>query len=163
MDLFFVLSGFLITDILLRTRAPKDISATLYPAYSPHIPAVLRCIDPVFPGHPRVAPLQVQFEYYHHAPSLAWLHLQNWLYIAHIPPNDLMLMGHFWSLSVEEQFYLVWPFVVCLQPPPKDSVTYLWAAGSLCAAPSGFLVLFWRWVYQFSNAVYDPDRRALRG
>jgi peptidoglycan/LPS O-acetylase OafA/YrhL len=43
---------------------------------------------------------------------MSWLHLQNWLYITHEAPTDLMPLGHFWSLSVEEQFYLLWPFVV---------------------------------------------------
>lgn len=132
-DLFFVLSGFLITDILLRTRGTEGYLRNFY------IRRILR-IFPLYYGvlilfflvTPRVAPLQVQFEYYHHTPSLAWLHLQNWLYIAHIPPNDLMLMGHFWSLSVEEQFYLVWPFVVLFAATAKRLRYFIYGLLAAC-------------------------------
>jgi len=38
-----------------------------------------------------------------------WLHLSNWK-IAF--GNGILFVGHFWSLAIEEQFYLVWPLVV---------------------------------------------------
>jgi len=42
-----------------------------------------------------------------------WLYFQNWLYIIH-PPEQNNFLLHLWSLAVEEQFYIIWPFVILL-------------------------------------------------
>jgi peptidoglycan/LPS O-acetylase OafA/YrhL len=112
-DLFFVLSGFLITDLLIQARGSRNFLQNFY----------LRRVLRIFPLYyaivllyfiftPGLDGLQAQYTYYQAHPAMPWLHLQNWLYILHPKPNDNLLMGHFWSLSVEEQFYLIWPFVV---------------------------------------------------
>ena len=112
-DLFFVLSGFLITDILLKTKENKNFLSNFY----------IRRILKIFPLYygvlllffllaPFLQALQVQYNYYHSHQAMSWIHLQNWLYIFHQKPDDSLLLNHFWSLSVEEQFYLVWPFVI---------------------------------------------------
>ena len=112
-DLFFVLSGFLITDILLKTKENKNFLSNFY----------IRRILKIFPLYygvlllffllaPFLQALQVQYNYYHSHQAMSWFHLQNWLYIFHQKPNDFLLLNHFWSLSVEEQFYIVWPFVI---------------------------------------------------
>jgi peptidoglycan/LPS O-acetylase OafA/YrhL len=114
-DLFFVLSGFLITDILLRTRDNKNFLQNFF----------IRRILRIFPLYyvmlllfflfvPFVSQLHEQYKYYHDNQGMAWFHLINWLYIFNERPTDSMLFGHFWSLSVEEQFYLLWPFLVLL-------------------------------------------------
>src|ERR1019366_4464863 len=33
----------------------------------------------------------------------------NWLIVAHHPPG---MLGHIWSLSIEEQFYVAWPIAL---------------------------------------------------
>lgn len=112
-DLFFVLSGFLITDILIRTKDNKNFLQNFY------IRRILR-IFPLYYGAlllffiivPFIGSLQVQYHYYHQNQAFSWLHLQNWLYILREKPGDDLLLNHFWSLSVEEQFYLVWPLIV---------------------------------------------------
>jgi peptidoglycan/LPS O-acetylase OafA/YrhL len=106
-QLFFVLSGFLITGILLDTRA----SPVYYRSF--FVRRVLR-IFPLYYGVLFLAfvvvplLLPVPDGYGNHQ---AWL----WAYVA----NFAMPFGkgeaafpHFWSLCVEEQFYLVWPFLV---------------------------------------------------
>jgi peptidoglycan/LPS O-acetylase OafA/YrhL len=112
-DLFFVLSGFLITDILLKTKHNKSFLQNFY------IRRVLK-IFPLYYGAlllfflvaPFFQTLHVQYDYYQSNQVMSWLHMQNWLYIFNQKPNDFLLLNHFWSLSIEEQFYLAWPFVI---------------------------------------------------
>ncbi|MBC7950118.1 MAG: acyltransferase [Chitinophagaceae bacterium] len=112
-DLFFVLSGFLITDILLRTKGEKNFLQNFYLRRVLRIfPLYYGCVLLFFMIAPLFAQLAQQYHYYQQHQSMSWLHLQNWLYIFHEKPSDYLLLNHFWSLSVEEQFYLVWPFVV---------------------------------------------------
>jgi peptidoglycan/LPS O-acetylase OafA/YrhL len=106
-QLFFVLSGFLITGILLDTRD----SPVFYRSFFAR--RVLR-IFPLYYGVLFLgfvlAPLLLPMPDAYGRHQL-WL----WTYLA----NFAMPFGkgepafsHFWSLCVEEQFYLVWPFLV---------------------------------------------------
>jgi peptidoglycan/LPS O-acetylase OafA/YrhL len=111
-DLFFVLSGFLITGILLDTRGRPDYFQRFYtrrlrrifPLYYLTL-AVLMLVLPLVGG-------QVAREANTVASSQAWY----WAYASNI---KIALSGwnasyadHFWTLAVEEQFYMVWPLVV---------------------------------------------------
>ncbi len=116
-DLFFVLSGFLITGILLDTKGGDGYFRNFY------MRRVLRIL-PLYYGSlvalffviPRIASGLV-----HNVGRLSHGQVWLWTYLANlaigiegswsaIPP----LTGHYWSLAVEEQFYLVWPLVVYL-------------------------------------------------
>jgi peptidoglycan/LPS O-acetylase OafA/YrhL len=120
-DLFFVLSGFLITGILVEARTKPDYFRNFY------VRRVLR----IFPLYYGV--LAVLFFVLPHIPALrgstldtlrqhqswAWLYGVN-VYSAVRGDWALPFIDHFWSLAVEEHFYLVWPFVVwALAPRPK--------------------------------------------
>jgi peptidoglycan/LPS O-acetylase OafA/YrhL len=117
-DLFFVLSGFLITDILLQTTGHKNYLRNFY----------LRRILRIFPLYylclilflfviPRL-PLVFDIKYYTDNQVWLWTYLQNWLYIFK-DPGQTNTLNHLWSLAVEEQFYLVWPLVILLVKKPK--------------------------------------------
>lgn len=113
-DLFYVLSGFLITAILIKNKINVDngndtIVGTIKTFF---IRRVLR----IFP----IYYLTLLVAFVLSVPNirdLVWWHLTyttNFFIAINgdwIPP-----VGHFWSLSVEEQFYLIWPWTVLLVP-----------------------------------------------
>ncbi|HTB53048.1 MAG TPA: acyltransferase [Ferruginibacter sp.] len=102
-ELFFVISGFLITPILLKSDEPF-ISAykkfigrrtlRIFPIYYLTI-VILLVLNYVYIKAYLIYFLTYTYNY-------AWDHFD-------IPINAVT---HFWSLCVEEQFYLIWPFLV---------------------------------------------------
>ncbi|WP_263409088.1 acyltransferase family protein [Terriglobus tenax] len=115
-DLFFVLSGFLITGILYDTREDSHYfkrffarrAVRIFPVYY-GIFAVMGLLTLIF--HYQWFWLQSTFLIY------LGNFFGNWnfdLYSLASPTHPLAYIsfGHFWSLCVEEQFYLVWPLVV---------------------------------------------------
>ncbi|HVP60687.1 MAG TPA: acyltransferase [Myxococcaceae bacterium] len=112
-DLFFVLSGFLITGILVDARERPDYFRNFYlrrvlrifPLYY----AVLAVLFLVLPRVPGLASSTLDALRAHQA--WAWLYGVN-VYLAWKGEWALSYLDHFWSLSVEEHFYFVWPFVV---------------------------------------------------
>jgi peptidoglycan/LPS O-acetylase OafA/YrhL len=105
-QLFFVLSGFLITGILLDTRGDAGYYRTFF------VRRVLR-IFPLYYGVLFVAfvalPLFVATG--DSGQHQIWL----WTYLANFAAPfgfGEPAFPHFWSLCVEEQFYLVWPLLV---------------------------------------------------
>ncbi|MBI3900090.1 MAG: acyltransferase [Gammaproteobacteria bacterium] len=104
--LFFALSGFLITGILLDTRAAPNYfksffarrALRIFPLYYATL-FVMFVVLPIFNLWHRISPSELWSVVY----------LSNWVQPFH--PREFSL-PHFWSLAVEEQFYLLWPFVV---------------------------------------------------
>lgn len=134
-SVFFVLSGFLITRVLLNAREQPHRFSTFY------IKRSLRIFPPYVLVWGAIALLTPVLH-------VAW-NRANWLYPVYlgnyiwtfwgnqpvIPlgyihmgfggvdragmPRHLLLVGHFWTLCVEEQFYLVWPMVVFWTRRPR--------------------------------------------
>jgi peptidoglycan/LPS O-acetylase OafA/YrhL len=102
-DLFFVLSGFLITSILLDAKGSDGYFRNFY------MRRVLR-IFPLYYGTLFVAFAIVPL-FHPVAVRNQWA---LWAYLANFYPAKDSAFTHFWSLAVEEQFYLVWPAVVLL-------------------------------------------------
>jgi peptidoglycan/LPS O-acetylase OafA/YrhL len=109
-DLFFVLSGFLITGILFDTACTENRARNFYTRRALRIFPVfygvllgLLLLTPVLHLHWKTGHLLLFFFLSNmtgiFAPNLGGVH--NWINLSHL-----------WSLAVEEQFYLMWPFVV---------------------------------------------------
>ncbi len=109
-DLFFVLSGFLITGILLDTAGSPHYFRAFYarralrifPLYYIYIAAFFFGVLPLAHALNRPVPPGPAQGWY-------WLYLSNWR--SALGP-DYAFLSHLWSLSIEEQFYLVWPPLV---------------------------------------------------
>ncbi len=116
-DLFFVLSGFLITGILLESRGARRYFRNFYAR------RVLR----IFPLYYLVlivfffvfVPLEGNYETFHGWGLLQIAEIQRWfwtfgfnLHVAFQGFPRATHLNHFWSLAVEEQFYAVWPLAV---------------------------------------------------
>jgi peptidoglycan/LPS O-acetylase OafA/YrhL len=127
--LFFVLSGFLITRILLASRDKAEQTGTsrlhvfrqfflrralrIFPIY--YITLAVLCLSPLTPA---VFKSQVGYHFGY---------LSNVLFFRQGRED---FAAHLWTLSVEEQFYLLWPFVILFVP-----------RRSLSTAIGGFLAL----------------------
>ncbi|AZO58596.1 MAG: acyltransferase [Mesorhizobium sp.] len=110
--LFFVLSGFLITRLLLDARDGNAFAS------GPALRAFYaRRVIRIFPPYFAVLALVWLTNLEQSSSSLAWhaLYLSNFWYALRNDWNPWLLC-HFWSLSIEEQFYLAWPLIVLLAP-----------------------------------------------
>lgn len=114
--LFFVLSGFLITGILLKCRddflaGRSSLGWSLRQFY-------IRRFLRIFPAFYLVIAIAFVFATQNRA-SIGWhaAYLSNFYFAK----EGVMAgpLSPFWSLAVEEQFYLVWPLVVLLTPPRR--------------------------------------------
>jgi peptidoglycan/LPS O-acetylase OafA/YrhL len=112
-DLFFVLSGFLITGILTDTRTQPHYFKNflgrrflrIWPLYYLSLLGLL-VVVPLLMG---TVPPELQSM--RDKQAWFWLYGANWLF-AKEGGFTQTSGGYFWSLAVEEQFYLVWPLVV---------------------------------------------------
>ncbi len=104
-DLFFVLSGFLITGVLLKTKRhiPQRFFSHFYARRARRILAPYLLLLIVASGFVGLAWLQHWYFY---------LFLANFLMPLHI--THPVVFDPLWSLAVEEQFYILWPLAVYL-------------------------------------------------
>lgn len=121
-DLLFTLSGLLITGILIETKEDPLYFRKFY----------MRRILRIFPlyyllillfsiyvfaisSHPEV------FAYFKSNIVYFLTYTQNWYYIHDgLPPAGHL--NHTWSLAVDEQIYIVWPFLIWLCKTPKQLI-----------------------------------------
>ena len=118
-DVFFVISGYVITQLLLR-ESPKGVRRGLVDFYSRRIRRIVPAatatlvvtmvaaelllgarMNPLLPGDVRWASL--------FAANFRLISTGSNYFVPGMHPS---LVTHFWSLAVEEQFYIVWPAVV---------------------------------------------------
>jgi len=123
-QLFFALSGFLITGILVDDRnEPRRLrtfylrrAVRIFPLYYAFLVLYFVILPPFFPALARPFGEAVWY----------WLYLSNWSTLAY---GLLPGLGHVWSLAVEEQFYLVWPWLA----GRLRSATFAWVCVAIAA------------------------------
>jgi peptidoglycan/LPS O-acetylase OafA/YrhL len=151
-ELFFVLSGFLITGILCDAHNMPHYFRNFY------IRRLLR-IFPLYYGVLAlvffVAPLipllrGPTLDYLVDRQAWAWLYAVN-IYIGTDGDWSLSYLDHFWSLAIEEHFYLFWPLVVFLlarRPRALIAVSLAISMGAMLARLIGSLMgLSWWTTY----------------
>ena len=125
LDLFFVLSGFLITGILLQKKNSSHFLRNFY----------ARRILRIFPIYylsfiifllilPKIISYPFDLNYFLAYQHWFWLEIQNWLFILK-PKGNNNFLNHFWSLALEEQFYLICPWVVLFIRKIQNLISFL--------------------------------------
>lgn len=115
-DLFFVLSGFLITGILLRTKNEEGYyinfyarrSLRIFPLYYLVITVYVLVVPLFFVNFNQIYTETIQFGKF-----IYYIYAQNFMPGRfHIDSLPQLLLAPTWSLAVEEHFYLLWPTIV---------------------------------------------------
>ena len=148
-DLFFVLSGFLITGILYDARGKHHFLRNFYarrvlrifPLYYGVLVAFFVVLPHLFPSSAVI-----------HANTLGqlwfWTYLSNVHVALHGWSATSEYVDHFWSLSIEEQFYVLWPFVIAALS--RRSLLRSCAAISI----GSLLLRIWLHAHELPNAAF---------
>lgn len=119
-DLFFVLSGFLITSVLLRIPRDQPIEAALKHFFERRfrrlLPALFLLLLTVAAWAAWIA-IPEQLTHLRAQGIGTLFSVSNWVFIFEDISyaeafNDPSVLQHTWSLAIEEQFYLLWPLIV---------------------------------------------------
>jgi peptidoglycan/LPS O-acetylase OafA/YrhL len=114
-DLFFVLSGYLITTILRGGRSGKNYWRSFW----------VKRVTRILPAFLLLLVFAIALGF-----RPTWLDLSAYLFtmgdlMAYLRPHNEVI-APVWSLAVEEHFYMLWPFAVCYLP--KRTLLYLLGA-----------------------------------
>jgi peptidoglycan/LPS O-acetylase OafA/YrhL len=108
-QLFFVISGFLITKILLGGKGQEKQLSNFYMRRSLRIfPVYYFTLFVLFIALPLMGFTLSWLSAETENQLWFWVYLNNWIR----PFIDNKGFSHLWSLAIEEQYYLVWPFIV---------------------------------------------------
>ncbi len=146
-DVFFVLSGYLITRLLAQElQASGTINfrffymrrvLRLLPAFAALL--LFQLLRIALEGNPVVARQMLE------ATLISATYLINWSRAFEWLPQDVL--GHTWSLAMEEQFYLIWPVTLLLVWKRRPLT---WLTGAIV------VIVAWRCVLAFTGS--DPER-----
>jgi len=151
-SLFFVLSGFLITGILWDGLGGEHWwrnfyirrSLRIFPLY--YLVLTVVAVMAIVAGYPwiSIGKIGIDFLYLSDIPSL-WTEMWGAPFQAHLV--------HFWSLAVEEQFYLIWPFVLLAYAKNRKGAmrvcAAVWVISFAFRLTADSLGWSWLWTHHF--------------
>jgi peptidoglycan/LPS O-acetylase OafA/YrhL len=148
-DLFFVLSGFLITTILILSKEKSNYfknfimrrTLRIFPLY--YFVLIIVWLGITFFSQDDHG--QNLIWYFTYTSNIGMAIQDGWLNV-----GGYLGLSHFWSLAVEEQFYIFWPLIVYLLPRRILSILCL---AMLLAGPS-LRELIGLWMHSESMASY---------
>ena len=111
-NLFFVLSGYLITSLLIKEQ-DKSGRIDLRRFYERRVRRLLPALAAVLVATGVLMALQGRFHDYLGPAAVSFFYVSD---IAKAIGYDLGYVGHTWSLAMEEQFYLLWPALLIFAP-----------------------------------------------
>ena len=164
-DVFFVISGFLITTIILRDiEASRFSFAAFYARRMRRILPALLVMLSVALGAGAFLLMPGDYEATGRSALYAAGSLSNFYFFKHTGyfdvASDLMPLLHTWSLGVEEQFYLVWPallvFIIAIVGSSRRKVGFVVAVLSL----TSLAWCLYRMLDDPKAAFYLPQARA---
>jgi peptidoglycan/LPS O-acetylase OafA/YrhL len=159
-DLFFVLSGFLIGGILLNARQSKNFFKVFYlrracrilPVYLLFLAFVAMCNRFVYPSNY----VGMKWVFGSTYPWYSYLTFTQNLWEAYLNYAGSAALVITWSLAVEEQFYLTLPFVIRFISPSK--LPYIIISGILAAPAVRLYLLLSRPALHTAEHVLLPCR-----
>ena len=160
-QLFFVLSGFLITGILLDTARARNYFSAFYARRVLRIfPLYFSVLAVAFMLLPAIGivPATIAFDQPHQI--WLWTYMSNW---THVFTESSKTFPHFWSLAVEEQFYLVWPLLIRSRSP-EQCLRFCLGVAAISLALRSLLV--WAGIpghFIYDNSFCRMDALALGG
>lgn len=161
-DIFFVLSGFLITTLLVRERA-RSGTIRLGRFYMRRtlrlLPALVTVVAFVhlyawWSAAPAYALAVIRKE-----TALTLLYVANWGQVAGLL-HPVGFFGHAWSLAIEEQFYILWPLALGAMLGRLSQTAVLATVAAAAAASALLRALLWHGPASFSRAFHGSDTRA---
>jgi peptidoglycan/LPS O-acetylase OafA/YrhL len=147
-DLFFVLSGFLITTLLLERRGRESIGHFYQRRALRLLPALVLLL---------MVALAVDQSLFGMLAGLGYF--SNLLMAGGHPAELPQSFSHLWSLAAEEQFYIVWPFVLYFAIRLGTRASFSIAAGAAIVSTVLAFVLFVVGASGY-RLFYAPDTRA---
>jgi peptidoglycan/LPS O-acetylase OafA/YrhL len=153
-DLFFVLSGFLIGGILLDARDSKNFFKVFYfrracrilPVYLLFCGVIALCYRYLYPSHQSLMDWMFRYP----MPWYSYLSFTQNFWMAHLNTLGPASLAITWSLAVEEQFYLTLPTVIRFVG--SAMLPYVLVAGVVVAPLFRVALLVWH--PQMQTALY---------
>ena len=154
---FLVLTGYLITGSLLRERDRSEARGGSWKAEALKTYQIRRGLRILAPYYAALALAWIVRAPDVVGPDIAWyaLHLSNihMAMLGYWPPGT----NHFWSLAIQQQFYLIWPFVIWFLPRRwmLPVILAFTAAGPVTRVFSDAFLPWFAWPQVLTWATFD--------